>query len=201
MAASSARAPSLDQTPPLRLQRKIALLGARATGKTSLATRFVQRRFADGPYAPTIENSFAATVRFCRAHVSAELIDCSGADDHARLSRNASVGVHGYVLAYSIASRASFDRVRRVNDAVLRVQGGSPGVARVLVATMADLRSQRQVTRDEGAELAARWRVPFVECSAKENLRVADVFTVLLKEIERDSGFLDPEPVRGCALL
>ena len=99
---------------------------------------------------------------------------------------------------------------------------------------MADLRSQRQVTRDEGAELAARWRVPFVECSAKENLRVADVagragtlgtegrgrrgdpadprrrrdarvaaqvFTVLLKEIERDSGFLDPEPVRGCALL
>jgi len=34
-------------------------------------------------------------------------------DEHTRLSRNASVGVHGYLLVYSATSRLSFDKVAR----------------------------------------------------------------------------------------
>ena len=125
----------------------------------------------------------------------------AGMDEHSRLSRNASVGVHGYVLVYSCASRASFEKVRFLNDAVLRVQGESPGVARVLVATMCDLRQQRCVTAEEGAELARAWNVPYAECSAKEGAGVADVFAALVREVERDSGVLDPDPPAGCAIL
>ena len=80
---------------------------------------------------------------------------------------------------------------------MLRVQGQSPGVVRVLVATMADLRGQRQVEADEGRALADRMHIPFVECSAKENLNVAEVFTTLIKEIEKDTGFLDDQAQPG----
>ena len=98
-------------TPPLNVQRKVAVLGYRAVGKTSLATHFVKGRFVD-EYDPTIENTFAKKIRFKRAHFATEIIDAAGMDEYSRLSRNASVGVHGYLLVYSSTSRSSFERSR-----------------------------------------------------------------------------------------
>mmetsp|Transcript_16053 Transcript_16053/g.64844 ORF Transcript_16053/g.64844 Transcript_16053/m.64844 type:complete len:243 (-) Transcript_16053:1270-1998(-) len=127
---------------------------------------------------------------------------------YSRLSRNASVGVHGYLLVYSTASRRSFEKLAFINEALLKVQGSSPGVVRVLVATMADLRHHRQVSYQEGraaaakeasggpvprkglirlaGALAERWHVPYVECSAKEDANVAEAFTTLIREVEKD---------------
>ena len=191
---------SQSGTPPLNVSRKIAVLGYRAVGKTTLATQFATGRFVE-EYDPTIENTFAKKIRFKRAHFATEIIDAAGMDEYSRLSRNASVGVHGYLLVYSCTSRSSFEKIRFINDAVLRVQGQSPGVVRVLVATMTDLRGQRDVEADEGAALAATWNIPFVECSAKESANVAEVFTTLIKEIEKDTGFLDADAAPSCAIL
>ena len=79
--------------------------------------------------------------------------------------------------------------------------GQSPGVVRVLVATMIDLRGRREVAFDEGQALADRWNIPFIECSAKEAINVGEVFTTLIKEIEKDTGFLDDQAQPGCAIL
>ncbi|KAJ1451048.1 small GTPase superfamily [Pelagophyceae sp. CCMP2097] len=182
------------------VQRKVAMLGSRAVGKTTLATHFVAGRFVEA-YEPTIESTLAKKVRFRRAHFHTEIVDTAGIDEHSGgLSRAASVGVHGYLLVYSVASRASFEKILFVNAALLRVQGQSPGVVRVLVATMIDVREQRQVSFDEGQALADRWRLPFVECSAKENINVSQVFTTLIKEIEKDTGFLDADSPAACAI-
>lgn len=68
-------------------------------------------------------------------------------DEYSRLSRNASVGVHGYVLCFSIISRISFDRIGQVNDVLLNTLGDAPDVPRVLVGSMSDLDAQRQVSQ------------------------------------------------------
>ena len=187
-------------TPPLNVARKVAVLGYRATGKTTLASAFVKGRFVE-EYDPTIENTFTKKIRFKRAHFATEIIDAAGLDEYSRVSRNASVGVHGYLLVYACTSRSSFEKIRFINDAVLRVQGQSPGVVRVLVATMIDRRGRREVAHDEGQALADRWNIPFIECSAKESINVSEVFTTLIKEIEKDTGFVDAEHGPACAIL
>lgn len=68
-------------------------------------------------------------------------------DEYSRLSRNASLGVHGYVLVFSIVSRQSFDRIVQVNEALLNALGDAPDVPRVLVGSMHDLSDQRQVSQ------------------------------------------------------
>jgi Ras family protein len=64
-------------------------------------------------------------------------------DEYSRPSRNALVGVHGYLMVYSTTSKASFEKVRLINDILLNMLGDTPDVPRVLVATMADLAEQR----------------------------------------------------------
>jgi Ras family protein len=66
-------------------------------------------------------------------------------DEHSKISRNAAVGVHGYLLVYAATSRASFERVKALDDLLVEMHGGSLSVPRVVVATCIDLADQRQV--------------------------------------------------------
>ncbi len=84
-----------------QVPRKIAILGFRMTGKTTLAIHFVEGRFLER-YDPTIENTFQKIVKgrglSPKLAFLTEIVDSAGMDEYSRLSRNASVGIHGYLL-------------------------------------------------------------------------------------------------------
>ena len=79
--------------------------------------------------------------------IPTDIVDTAGMDEYSRLSRNASLGVHGYALVFSIISRKSFDTIQQVNDSLLNTLGDAPDVPRVLVGSMEDLTDQRQVSK------------------------------------------------------
>mmetsp|Transcript_28796 Transcript_28796/g.52098 ORF Transcript_28796/g.52098 Transcript_28796/m.52098 type:complete len:192 (+) Transcript_28796:150-725(+) len=185
---------------PALVHRKVAILGFRAVGKSSLANAFVSGTFSES-YDPTIEATHHTTIRFRKVHFATDIVDTAGMDEYSRLSRNASMGVHGYAMVFSIASRQSFDRIKQVNSTLLHTLGDAPDVPRVLVGSMQDLNEQRQVTHKEAQALADSWGVPFVECSSKTGLNVQEVFHTLLKEIEKDEGLLAEKENGGCVIL
>mmetsp|Transcript_13843 Transcript_13843/g.19375 ORF Transcript_13843/g.19375 Transcript_13843/m.19375 type:complete len:193 (-) Transcript_13843:789-1367(-) len=182
------------------VHRKVAILGFRAVGKSSLTNTFVSGTFVE-TYDPTIESTHHKTIRFRKVHFATDIVDTAGMDEYSRLSRNASLGVHGYALVFSIVSRQSFDRIEQVNEALLNALGDAPDVPRVLVGSMRDLGDQRQVSLQEAQKLAGSWGVPYIECSSKTGENVAEVFHTLLKEIEKDDGLLADNEDPGCIIL
>ena len=97
---------------PTVVHRKVAFLGFRSVGKSSLVNSFVTGTFSER-YDPTIESTHHKTIRFRRVHFATDIVDTAGMDEFSRLSRNASLGVHGYALVFSVASRQSFDMIGR----------------------------------------------------------------------------------------
>mmetsp|Transcript_16950 Transcript_16950/g.23983 ORF Transcript_16950/g.23983 Transcript_16950/m.23983 type:complete len:189 (+) Transcript_16950:138-704(+) len=185
---------------PQLVHRKIAVLGFRAVGKTSLTNTFVSGTF-DESYDPTIENTHHKTIRFRKVHFETDIIDTAGMDEYSRLSRNASVGVHGYALVFSIVSRQSFDRIVQINESLLNTRGAMD-IPRILVGSMCDLAGeQRQVNEEDAKSLAASMGIPYIECSSKTGENVAEVFHTLLKEIEKDDGLLNEQEEPGCHIL
>ena len=75
-----------------------------------------------------------------------EIVDCAGNDEYSKLSRNATVGVHGYILVYSLASRSSLENLRNINKVLFNMIGNPPSVPRVVVGTMLDASEQRVVS-------------------------------------------------------
>jgi len=59
------------------VHRKIAVLGFRGVGKTSLTNAFVSGTFSD-TYDPTIENTHHKTIRFRKVHFATDIIDTAG---------------------------------------------------------------------------------------------------------------------------
>lgn len=185
--------------PPL-LHRKVAVLGFRAVGKTSLTNSFVSGTFEDS-YDPTIENTHTKTIRFRKVHFATDIVDTAGMDEYSRLSRNASVGVDGYVLVFSISSRQSFDRISQINDSLENALGDVIDIPRVLVGSMCDLDESRQVSKKDATALAASWGIPYLECSSKTGENVPDVFHTLLREASKDNDLLKEEEDNNCNIL
>ena len=69
--------PQNNANNPALVHRKIAVLGFRAVGKTSLTNAFVSGTFSDN-YDPTIENTHHKTIRFRKVHFATDIIDTAG---------------------------------------------------------------------------------------------------------------------------
>ena len=53
----------------------------------------------------------------------------------------------------------------------------------VLFGNKSDLKSERQVSYEEGRDLAAQWNCPFFEGSAKDNIGIDEVFESLSEQV------------------
>lgn len=102
--------------------------------------------------------------------------------NHARffLTSRSSEG-QGFILVYSIASRATFERLDVFRQSMLRVKRQKPTF--MLVGNKADKQFEREVTREEGMQLAKEFGCEFLETSAKTALNVERLFTNLVRNL------------------
>ncbi|VEU21776.1 DEKNAAC102490 [Brettanomyces naardenensis] len=171
-------------------ERKIAIVGSRTVGKSSLAVQFVDHHFVDH-YYPTIENEFNKSVQY----------NGRGQDEFSIISNKLLIGIHGYILIYSITNRQSFEMIRLIRDKILdTLEIDRP---MIIVGNKSDLNLQRQVSYEELKELGKEFGgVPVMECSAKSNYNVDTVFESIVKEIEKFEGGGEEEKREegGCAI-
>jgi Ras family protein len=167
-------------------ERKIAILGFRSVGKSSLTIQFVEGQFVDS-YDPTIENTFTTQVRIRGNDYILHLVDTAGQDEYDIFPSQYSMNVHGYVLVYSITNKQSFEVVDIIHEKLLDMTGGNH-VPTVLVGNKNDLTSDRAVTAEEGKKLANSWNAAFLETSAKENLDAKNIFDTVLRQVEKEDS-------------
>ncbi|XP_012281486.1 GTP-binding protein Rheb homolog [Orussus abietinus] len=184
-------APLSNLTMPPK-QRKIAIMGYRSVGKSSLSIQFVEGQFVDS-YDPTIENTFTKSTRVHSQDYEVKLVDTAGQDEYSIFPTQYSMDIHGYVLVYSITSAKSFEVVQIIYDKLLDITG-KVHVPIVLVGNKTDLYVDRMISTEQGKRLADSWHAAFLETSAKQNESVADIFHTLLIEIEKADGNVHEKP-------
>jgi len=180
-------------------QRKVALMGFRSVGKSSLAIQFVQGQFVDS-YDPTIENTFNKTMKIKNEDFEVFVVDTAGQDEYSIFPNQYAVDIHGYVLVYSIDSAKSFEIIQVLYDKIVDLLG-NPKVPVIIVGNKADLEEEREVKKEDGEKLAKELSAVFLETSAKDNLCVTDMFQNIVLQIEILSGNMKPEGNKsGCSL-
>ncbi|CAH1774143.1 unnamed protein product [Owenia fusiformis] len=177
-------------------QRKIAIMGFRSVGKSSLTIQYVEGQFVDS-YDPTIENTFTKNIRLRNQDYTLQLVDTAGQDEYSIVPQGYVMNVDGYVLVYSVNSQQSFEVVQVIHDKLLDMTGKAQ-VPLVVVGNKTDLRMERVISREDGKKLADSWKAAFSETSAKENQSVSDIFNAIIMEIEKAEGNV-PEK-SGCVI-
>ncbi|KAJ3425916.1 ras-like protein [Anaeramoeba flamelloides] len=90
----------------------------------------------------------------------------------------------GFLLIYAIDSRSSFEQIRKLRDEILQVKDVDSD-AIIIVGNKCDLVDERQVSTQEGGDLAKSLGTLFIETSAKDSTNVKEAFVGLVKEIRK----------------
>ncbi|KAK1760733.1 GTP-binding protein rhb1 [Echria macrotheca] len=186
-------------SPPTK-QRKIAIVGSRSVGKSSLAVRYTDGHFIES-YYPTIENTFSKEIRYKGQDYSTEIVDTAGQDEYSILNSKHFIGIHGYMLVYSVSSLPTFEMVQVIRDKILN-HLGTDSVPICIVGNKSDLRpEQRQVTPEEGKALADKYGCAWTEASARYGENVSKAFELLIGEIEKSQNPNEPAAGGKCLVM
>lgn len=161
------------------IQKKICMVGAFATGKTSLVSRFVKSIYSD-IYQTTVGVKIdKKTVNFQGQEVSLILWDIHGEDDFQKVRMTYLRGASGYLLVVDGTRKQTLDKALLLQRRVAETVGDIPFV---IILNKLDLSSDWEI-EDTAIEqlLQKHWTV--IKTSAKTGYGVEQAFSILTKNI------------------
>jgi len=187
----------------LECEYRVTVVGAGAVGKSALTVRFIAGNFVE-KYDPTIEDSYRKQCAVDEQAVVLDIMDTAGQEEYSALRDQYMKTGQGFMLVYSITSRQSFEAATKLRTNIVRMKESSDFPI-LLIGNKKDLEEERQVPESEGRELAEKFKVSFIETSAKTNINVNEAFAEIVRTIGR---FRAAHPTKkpqkkkgGCTIL
>ncbi|XP_014498055.1 ras-related protein RABA5e [Vigna radiata var. radiata] len=160
---------------------KVVLIGDSAVGKSNLLSRFARNEF-DSNSKATIGVEFQTqVVEIDGKEVKAQIWDTAGQERFRAVTSAYYRGAVGALVVYDISRRGTFDGIKRWLEE-LTTQNDST-VARMLVGNKCDLENIREVSTEEGKNLAEEEGLFFMETSALDSTNVQTAFEIVIREI------------------
>ena len=157
------------------------MIGDQAVGKTALLVRYADDDFNE-VLLPTIGIDFKIkTIQLQGKRVKLQIWDTAGQERFRTITQAYYRGAMGILLIYDVTNTKSWSNVR---NWVRNIEGNAPQtVNKILVGNKCDLASMRQVSTQQGEQLAREYGIKFFETSARSNLNVNDVFLTLATDV------------------
>ncbi|KAH8550139.1 ras-like protein 1 [Umbelopsis sp. PMI_123] len=168
---------------------KIVAVGGGGVGKSALTIQFIQSHFVD-EYDPTIEDSYRKQCVIDNETALLDVLDTAGQEEYSAMREQYMRNGEGFLLVYSITSRLSFDEINTFYQQIRRVKDRD-FFPMVLVANKCDLEHDRQVSSQEGRDLAKSFGCAFIETSAKQRINVDEAFANVVRDIRRFNKEMD----------
>ena len=172
---------------------KYIIIGDAAVGKSNLLLRYSHGQFKP-EYQLTIGVEFGAkNVQIKDKIYRIQIWDTAGQENFRSITRAYYKNSVCALVVYDISNRDSFNNI---NTWVEDCRNQSPKtIYMVLVGNKSDLNDRRQVTKEEGEELAEKHGMLFFETSAKTGENVEEIFFQSANEIAKkiEEGYYDLE--------
>lgn len=162
---------------------KVLLLGDVAVGKSCIFLRYTENCYTEN-HISTIGLDFRTIpLQISSESIGLQLWDTAGQEKYFSITKNYFKNSSGIAIVYDISNRSSFDKVPNWIRQIKEFSNLSE-LSIVLLGNKNDLTDKRQVTTEEGIELAAKYNIIFSEVSAKTGDNIQSTFEILGKKIK-----------------
>jgi Ras-related protein Rab-1A len=174
---------------------KVLLLGDSSVGKTCFMSRYVDDVF-EYHHISTIGLDYRLkTMKIGNDNIKIQIWDTAGQDRFKSITKTYFKGANGVLLLYDITNPNSFRNIKNWLEQIK--ENTNNGLIIVLIGNKSDLEAERQVSYDEGKELAEEYKIKFfAESSVKMNVNVKESFEMLFNELHLNkSGDINPNNI------
>ncbi|CCE61972.1 hypothetical protein TPHA_0B03000 [Tetrapisispora phaffii CBS 4417] len=165
---------------------KLVVVGGGGVGKSALTIQLIQSHFVD-EYDPTIEDSYRKQIVLDNDVSILDILDTAGQEEYSAMREQYMRTGEGFLLVYSVTSRNSYEELLNYYQQIQRVKDADY-IPIVVVGNKSDLETERQVSYEEGMNLAKHMTAPFFETSAKQDINVQDAFYELSRLVRDEGG-------------
>jgi hypothetical protein len=161
------------------IQKKVCMVGAFATGKTSLVARFVSSIYSEA-YQTTVGVKIdKKSINLADREVNLLLWDVQGEDDFQKLRLSYLRGSSGYLLVVDGTRSATLEKAFALQQIIEETVGKLPFI---LILNKSDLLDEWEIDATATDELSKKgWIV--IQGSAKTGLGVEEAFLTLAKKM------------------
>ncbi len=162
---------------------KLSSVGNGGVGKTSMVQRYVHGVYK-ADYKATIGTFISKKeCRFDELGTSVKFIiwDLAGQDQFQRLWPDYLTDSRAGIIVFDVSNKESFEHVKKWYDIITKVT--DPNTILILVGNKIDLRETREVSTEEGRQLAEELKIFYMETSAKTSENISDLFEWIALQI------------------
>lgn len=160
---------------------KLLLIGNSGVGKSCMLLRYSENSFTTN-FFNTIGVDFKIkSIVLDAKNVKLQIWDTAGQERFRTITSSYYRGAQGILIVYDVTDRDSFESVKNWMTEVDKY--AQDHVIRVLIGNKCDMMENRQVTTEEGQELARHYNISFFETSAKSANNVDMAFQGIARSI------------------
>nr|AFZ78826.1 small GTP-binding protein [Coptotermes formosanus] len=159
----------------------VVVFGPGAVGKSALTIQFVHGYFVED-YDPTIEDQYKKSIVVDGKTVQLNILDTAGQGEFVSMRVSYIRQSKGFIIVYAIDNRSSFNEVESFHSEIVETRG-KQNIPLVLLGNKCDLDQRREVSKNEGEEMAKQIGAVFLETSAFMNINVESAFVTIVREI------------------
>ena len=160
----------------------IMTLGNSSVGKTCYILRYTEKTFEE-VYLTTLGIDYKTKIIKLpnNQKYRIDYYDTAGQERYRSISLNAIKNTQGVILMYDITNKKTFDAITKWIKDIIDAKGKDFPI--VLLGNKCDMETERQVTKDEGEELAQKYNLSFFETSNKTGTNVEEASLELINKI------------------
>ncbi|XP_039957113.1 GTP-binding protein Di-Ras2-like isoform X2 [Bactrocera tryoni] len=163
---------------------RLVILGGAGVGTSSIVKRFLFKIYAD-KYRATVEDLFNREYDLGGVTLKVDILDTSGDVQFPAMRRLSIATAHAFILVYASTSASSFQCVKQCFQEIREQRTDYQDIPIVIAGNKSDLaNTHREVRLEEVTDWVycelPRLRAKVLECSAKEDQNVTDLFKTLL---------------------
>ncbi|KAG5180342.1 Rab8A, rab family GTPase [Tribonema minus] len=167
---------------PFDMQIKLLMIGDSGVGKTCLLLRYASDHFSQ-TFITTIGIDFKIkNIELDTKRVKLQIWDTAGQERFRTITTSYFRGAQGILLVYDVTDKKSFQSIR--NWVAQIQQHADVHVNKILIGNKCDIDNEREVSTEEGAQLAAEYGIQFFETSAKNDINVEKGFITVAREVK-----------------
>uniref|UniRef100_A0A1B0FFN2 GTP-binding protein Di-Ras2 n=1 Tax=Glossina morsitans morsitans TaxID=37546 RepID=A0A1B0FFN2_GLOMM len=163
---------------------RLVVLGGAGVGKSSIVKRFLFKTYTD-KYRATVEDLYNREYDLGGATLKVDILDTSGDMQFPAMRRLSIATAHAFLLVYAITSGQSFQCVKQCFEEIREQRADFQDIPIVIAGNKSDLaKTHQEVKLEEVTDWVycelPRLRAKALECSAKEDYNVTELFKTLL---------------------
>jgi Ras-related protein Rab-1A len=159
---------------------KILIIGDSNVGKTSILLQYTSNFFQETHIATIGVEFKLKEIMLDNIEYKLNIWDTAGQERFKAITKSFFKAADGIVFVYDVTNKPSFENIKNwIKDA----ESKANDFKIIIVGNKIDLNDSREVSFEEGKNLAKKKNCPFFESSAKDKINIDEIFITLLEEI------------------